>query len=69
MATERTYINAQGIVIHFTENKEYMMSSLWVASEQDLVVVSGGRIMSSLANHGGLAGFGGIAGNGGGLAG
>ncbi len=28
----------------------------------------GGRIMSSLANHGGLAGFGGIAGQGGGLA-
>lgn len=31
--------------------------------------VVGGRIMSSLANHGGLAGFGGIAGRGGGLAG
>ena len=29
----------------------------------------GGRIMSSLANHGGLAGYGGIAGKGGGLAG
>lgn len=31
--------------------------------------VASGRIMSSLANHGGLAGFGGIAGKGGGLAG
>jgi hypothetical protein len=31
--------------------------------------VGGGRIMSSLANHGGLAGFGGLAGQGGGLAG
>jgi len=32
-------------------------------------VAAGGRIMSSLANHGGLAGKGGIAGQGGGLAG
>jgi len=33
------------------------------------IVVPAGRIMSSLAGHGGLAGFGGIAGAGGGLAG
>jgi hypothetical protein len=32
-------------------------------------LVAAGRIMSSLANYGGLAGFGGIAGKGGGLAG
>lgn len=30
---------------------------------------AGGRIMSSMAGHGGLAGMGGIAGQGGGLAG
>lgn len=35
----------------------------------DVDAAGGGRIMSSLANHGGLAGMGGIAGQGGGLAG
>lgn len=33
------------------------------------VAAAGGRIMSSMTNHGGLAGYGGIAGQGGGLAG
>ena len=33
-----------------------------------VAAAGGGRIMSSLANHGGLAGYGGIAGDGGGLA-
>ncbi len=69
MATERTYMNSRGVVIYFTENKDFMALKSMVMSEQDIVVTSSGRIMSSLANHGGLAGIGGIAGNGGGLAG
>jgi len=36
--------------------------------EIEAAAVVGGRIMSSLARHGGLAGHGGIAGQGGGLA-
>ena len=40
------------------------------ASEETIAAApAGGRVMSSLANHGGLAGMGGIAGKGGGLAG
>ncbi len=41
----------------------------WVALSYELAAADGGRIMSSLANAGGLAGSGGIAGAGGGLAG
>lgn len=37
-------------------------------TEKPAAAPAGGRIMSSLANHGGLAGLGGIAGKGGGLA-
>ena len=44
------------------------LASVGDYSEQPAPVV-GGRIMSSLTNHGGLAGYGGIAGQGGGLAG
>ena len=40
-------------------------SKVWVYNE----AAASGRIMSSLANHGGLAGLGGLAGKGGGLAG
>lgn len=39
-----------------------------LAAEIAAAVAAGGRIMSSLAHHGGLAGMGGIAGAGGGLA-
>ena len=41
----------------------------WGANGIEAPPVVGGRIMSSLAHHGGLAGFGGIAGSSGGLAG
>jgi len=37
--------------------------------KETIAAASGGRIMSSLASHGGLAGKGGIAGKSGGLAG
>jgi len=40
-----------------------------IGGQQTAVAVGGGRIMSSLAYHGGLAGKGGIAGAAGGLAG
>ena len=38
------------------------------AIQREEAVAAGGRIMGSLAGHGGLAGTGGIAGKGGGLA-
>lgn len=70
MATERTAMNPMsGKVIFLSENKEAMMPFGSVISEQDISVAASGRIMSSLANSGGLAGAGGIAGIAGGLAG
>jgi len=61
----RTYLNFNGTVIHFNENKDYLNFDGVITSEQKL---ESGRI-NSMTNHGGLAGQGGIAGSGGGLAG
>jgi hypothetical protein len=43
-----------------------LRQSVFLSTEEEEII---GRIMSSLANYGGLAGYGGIAGRGGGLAG
>ena len=51
----------------YTEGSIRREYALGVATEIDDLVT--GRIMGSLACHGGLAGLGGIAGNGGGIAG
>ena len=69
MATERTTITPDGMVIFLDENKDAMTSSGEVISFEDFAAPIGGRIMGSLASNGGLAGQGGIAGRSGGLAG
>ncbi|MCK5609425.1 hypothetical protein KAR91_46560 [Candidatus Pacearchaeota archaeon] len=69
MATQRTYMcPLTGTVVHFKANRTYMSPFGTVVSEQ-LIAVAGGRIMGSIAGHGGLAGIGGIAGKRGGIAG
>ena len=70
MATERAAMTPEGLVIFLDENKDAMLPSGSVISEQNIAAApTGGRIMGSLANYGGLAGQGGIAGRSGGLAG
>ena len=56
---------------HFTGtiNEAWRLAAGMAYSGNALSPVVGGRIMFSLAAHGGLAGYGGIAGRGGGLAG
>ena len=56
-----------GVMIDEDGTEEYFIPALGMFNEDQ--AAAGGRIMSSLAAHGGLAGHGGIAGPGGGLAG
>lgn len=59
-------INGRLVDVEFTGTR--LISGVWVRG-QSAPAPASGRIMSSLANHGGLAGKGGIVGKGGGLAG
>jgi len=58
-----TYANADD------NGREFQIDAITYFIEEVVVVVPGGRIMSSLAYYGGLCGRGGIAGASGGLAG
>ena len=63
----RTLPNGGWIVIDDTETfVRTLPDGGWLVQEG--AAAAGGRIMSSLTRHGGLAGSGGIAGHGGGLA-
>jgi len=64
----RSYMNFDGVVISFNNNREYLNFSGTLTGEQLIITPSQGRI-NSLAKAGGLASSGGLAGNGGGLAG
>jgi len=60
------FLPGYGVVIETTE-ADYFLPGYGVLIEIE-AAAAGGRIMSSLTRHGGLAGSGGIAGHGGGLA-
>ncbi len=64
----RQWMTPEGFVIDEDGTDDYMLPVSFVINESQAPVAAG-RIMSSLAAHGGLAGMGGIAGQGGGLAG
>lgn len=59
----------QGGMIDEDGAEEYFVPGVGMINEDQAIAPVGGRVMSSLASHGGLAGQGGIAGIGGGLAG
>lgn len=58
-----------GVQVYETGEEEYFVEGVQLTEDQASAPPAGGRIMSSLTHHGGLAGVGGIAGDGGGLAG
>ncbi len=67
MADRQWFIPGFGMIDE-EGTEEYFVPGAGMINEDQAAAV-GGRIMSSLAAHGGLAGHGGIAGIGGGLAG
>ena len=69
MASQHVWVGARSARQDQAKGVEYVLVGTRGAWQEQAAAAASGRIMSSLANHGGLAGSGGIAGKGGGLAG
>jgi len=65
----RQYQLPTGEYVNADDNSREFQLPKEVYFIEEIAAAVGGRIMSSITNHGGLAGHGGIAGPGGGLAG
>lgn len=68
-AADYTSVNSDGFTVNYTTAAADANQVFYLMMDGGAEAGGGGRIMSSLANNGGLAGHGGLAGIGGGLAG
>lgn len=68
MAKRQSFLPSYGYIVEEGDEESFLPGVGYVKEDQ-ADAPAAGRIMSSLAGHGGLAGMGGIAGAGGGLAG